>query len=91
MLEPEPPLAPVMLPVIVPSVQAKLLTALEVKLILGLVPLHVLAVVVLVTAGFGLTVTVIVVAEPAQLPVVDVGVTIYGTVPDKLLLGLVSV
>ena len=46
---------------------------------------------VLVTAGFGLTVTVIVVAEPAQLPVVDVGVTIYGTVPDALLLGLVSV
>ena len=76
-VEPELALAPVMLPVIVPSVHAKLLAALEVKAIFGPVPLHVLAVVELVTAGVGLTVTVIVVGEPAQLPVVDVGVTIY--------------
>jgi len=60
MLEPELALAPVILPVIVPMVQAKLLEALAVREILGLVPLQVLAVAVLVTSGIGLTLTVIV-------------------------------
>ena len=53
-------LAPVMLPVIVPIVHANVLVKLEVKEILGPVPLHVPAVAELVTAGAGLTVTVIV-------------------------------
>jgi hypothetical protein len=57
----------------------------------GLVPEHIDAAFALVTAGFGLTVTVIVYGAPAQFPVDDVGVTIYCTVPAVLLLGLVSV
>ena len=57
---PEPLLAPVILPLIVPIVHAKLQGALEVSDIFGPVPLQVLAVAALVTAGFGLTVTVIV-------------------------------
>ena len=60
MVVPELALAPVMPPVIVPMVQAKLLGALDVKVIFGLVPLQVLAVAGLVTVGVGLTVTVIV-------------------------------
>jgi hypothetical protein len=50
---PEAALAPVILPVIVPIVQAKLLGKLEVKMILGPVPLHVLTVDELVTDGLG--------------------------------------
>ena len=49
-----------MLPVIVPIVQVKVLAALAVKLIFGPVPLQVDAVDAVVTAGVGLTVTVIV-------------------------------
>jgi hypothetical protein len=45
----------------------------------------------LVTDGFGLTVTVIVKAAPVHVPVVEVGVTIYSTVPAVALLGLVFV
>ena len=65
----------------VPIVQAKLLETLAVKAILGLVPLHVVAVVLLVIDGAGFMVTVIVVGFPTQLPVVEVGVTIYCTLP----------
>ena len=43
-----------------------------------------------VTVGVGLTVTVIVVGLPTHEPVVEVGVTTYCTVPEALLLGLVS-
>ena len=60
MVAPEPALAPVILPVIVPTVHAKLLTAVAVNEILGLIPLQVAAVAAVLTAGFGLTVTVIV-------------------------------
>lgn len=84
-------LAPVILPVIVPIVHAKELGALAVKLIFGPLPLHVIAVDALVTAGVGLTVTVIVYAEPVHPPAVEVGVTIYCTVPAVELLGLVNV
>ena len=42
-----------------------------------------------VTVGDGLTVTVIVAEVPTHEPVVEVGVTIYCTVPAALLLGLV--
>ena len=64
-------------PVIVPIVHEKLLAMLAVKVIFGPVPLQVLAVAALVTAGVGFTVTVIVKAEPAHEPVVEVGVTRY--------------
>lgn len=82
---------PVTLPVIAPTVQIKLLVTLAVKVIFGLVPLHVLTVDVLVIAGVGYTVTVIANGEPGHKPAVEVGVTIYCTVPFVELLGLVSV
>jgi hypothetical protein len=84
-------LAPVIAPVFVPSVHAKLLAALAVKLIPGPVPLQVDALAAFVTTGEGFTVTVIVYGLPMQLPVVDVGVTIYSTVPAVVLLGFVSI
>jgi len=88
---PEAANAPVMPPVIVPIVQEKVLGALDTKVIFGLVPLQVLAVRAFVTAGVGITVTVIVKGAPAHEPVVEVGVTLYCTVPEMLLLGLVSI
>jgi hypothetical protein len=74
---PPPAVAPVIPPVIVPIVHAKLLGAVLVRLILGLVELHIDSVAGLVTAGVGFTVMVIVNGAPAHEPVVDVGVTIY--------------
>lgn len=44
----------------------------------------------LVNIGIGLTVIVIVKGKPKHEPVVEVGVTIYSTVPDVVLLGLLS-
>ena len=75
----------------VPIVHAKLLGVLEVNAILGLVPLHVVAAALLVTVGIGLTVIVIVVGFPTQLPVVEVGVTIYCTLPELALLGFARI
>jgi hypothetical protein len=57
---PDPLLAPVIPPVIVPTVQLKLPGTLDVNTIFGLVPLQVLAIGELVTIGVGRTVTVIV-------------------------------
>ena len=54
-------------------------------------PLQILLVVALVTAGVGFTVTVMVLDEPIQEPVLEVGVTIYSTLPALALLGLVNV
>ncbi len=88
---PEPPLAPVIPPVMVPMVQLNVLATLAVKLILGPVPLQVLAVFAVVTTGRGLIVTVIVKGLPAHEPPVDVGVTIYSTVPAVVLLAFVRV
>ena len=88
---PDPALAPVILPVIVPMVHAKLLGTLEVNVIFGPVPLQVLAVAALVTAGVGLTVTTMLYGVPTHDPVVEVGVTRYSTVPVAELLGLVRV
>jgi len=76
MILPELALAPVILPVIVPSVHAKLLAALDVKDIFGPVPLQMLAALVFVTDGIGFTVTIIVEDEPTHDPIVDVGVII---------------
>ena len=59
MIEPDPAVAPVIPPVIVPTVQTKLLGKEAVKLMFGLVPLQIEAVLAVVTAGTGLTVTVI--------------------------------
>jgi ABC-type proline/glycine betaine transport system permease subunit len=53
--------------------------------------LHIAFVAAVVTAGVGLTVTVIVYGDPTQPPVVDVGVTMYCTLPAVALLGLLSV
>ena len=77
MVEPELALAPVIPPVIVPIVHTKLLAVLAVNEIFGPVALQVLAVAELVTDGIGFTVTVMVKADPAHDPVVEVGVTIY--------------
>jgi hypothetical protein len=89
--EPAPLEAPVIPPVIVPTVQVNVLAALAVKLIAGLDPLQVVAVVGFVTVGIGFTVTVIINVEPEQEPVIDVGVMTYCTVPGVALLGLVNV
>jgi hypothetical protein len=91
MVVPDPPLAPVMPPVIIPMVQIKLLGIEAVKLILAPAPLQIVAVLAVVTTGAGLTVTVIVYAAPAQEPAVEVGVIIYCTVPAVPLLGLFNV
>ena len=77
MVEPEPALAPVIPPVIVPIVQLNELAALDVKPRFVLEPLQILLVVAFVTAGIGLTVTVIVNVGPVHPPVVDIGVTKY--------------
>jgi hypothetical protein len=91
MVFPVPALAPVMPPVIVPTVHENVLAADAVNAILVAVPLQIVAVFAVVTTGVGLTVTVIVYAGPGQAGVaVDVGVTIYSTVPGKLLPGLFS-
>lgn len=74
---PDAALAPVMPPVIVPIVQENELDVEEVNEILGPKPLHTVAVFAVETAGFGLTVTVMVYGVPEQLPVVAIGVTIY--------------
>jgi hypothetical protein len=56
---PEPALAPVIPPVMVPIVHEKVLGAVDVNAMLGPVPLHILTVARLVTSGLGLTVTII--------------------------------
>jgi hypothetical protein len=57
---PDPAVAPVMLPVIVPIVHVNVLGAVAASAILVAVALHIVAVLAVVTAGVGLTVTVIV-------------------------------
>jgi hypothetical protein len=90
MVPPDPAVAPATLPVTAPIVHVKLPGVLAARAIAGLVPLHVLAVAGLVTAGLGLTVTTILYGAPGHDPVVEVGVTRYSTVPVAALLGLVS-
>jgi hypothetical protein len=91
MTAPDPALAPEILPVIVPMVHVYILAKEAVNVILGLKPLQMVAVFTVVTTGAGFTVTVIVYGTPAHKPATEVGVTIYSTVPDVKLLGLVSV
>jgi uncharacterized protein Usg len=90
-VDPLDALAPVIPPVIEPMVHEKLLGALDVNVIFGSVPLQVVAVVELVTAGVGLTVTTILYGLPTHDPVVEVGVTRYSTVPAVELLGFVRI
>ena len=59
-VEPEEAVAPLILPLLVPNVQLKLLAILADNATLALVPLHIVAVVALVNEGAGLTVTAIV-------------------------------
>jgi hypothetical protein len=59
-VDPEPAEAPVILPVIVPMVQLKLLAAVAVSAILVVPPLQIAAALAVVTAGVGFTVTVMV-------------------------------
>jgi hypothetical protein len=91
MVPPLPALAPVILPVTVPIVHVNVLEVVAPNARFGLVLEQIAIVAELVTTGLGLTVTVIVNGVPAQPPVVDVGVTMYCTVPAVALLGLVSV
>ena len=85
-------MAPVILPVIVPTVQVNVLGVLAVKAMLVAVPLQIVAVLAVVTTGVGLTVTVIVYGDPGQsVEAVDVGVIMYSTVPAVVLLGLFNV
>jgi hypothetical protein len=74
---PPPAVAPVIPPVIVPIVHAKLLAVVAASVMFGLVLLQIASVAGLVITGVGLTVIVIVNGAPGQVPVVDVGVTMY--------------
>lgn len=67
-----------MLPVIVPTVQEKVLGAVAASAMFVAVPLQMAAVLAVVTTGVGFTVTVIVYGAPEHAGVaVDVGITIY--------------
>jgi hypothetical protein len=74
-VEPEPEVAPAILPVLVPMFHEKVPEIEDVRLILILEPLHIPNVVELVTFGAGFTVTVIEAALPMQ-PTVEVGIVI---------------
>lgn len=76
MVEPEPALAPVIPPVIVPIVQLKLLGTVAESAIARFVPLQMVDVAGVDNAGVGLTVTVILNGVPAHEPAEEVGVTI---------------
>ena len=62
-----------------------------VRLILAFAPLQIVLVPAVVTIGAGLTVTVILVTVPRHEPLIEVGVTIYSTVPEVAALGLVRI
>ena len=90
-VDPDPALAPVIPPTIVPIVQLNVLAALAVNEIFGFVLLQIVEVLALVTTGVGFTVTVMVYGDPPQVPVTEVGVMMYSTLPATLLLGLAKV
>jgi hypothetical protein len=78
-------------PVIVPIVHVNVAATLAVKAMFVPAALQIVFVAAVVTVGAGFTVTVIVRGVPGHEPDVEVGVTIYCTVPAVVLLGLVSV
>jgi len=89
-VEPEPLLAPVMLPVIVPTVQLNVLDIVAVKLIFGLVPLQVLTDAALVTDGTWLKViaTSSVDAVQGLLEIVHLKVYVCPATPLKFVVEL---
>jgi hypothetical protein len=74
---PVPALAPVIPPATVPIVHENVLGAVAARIMLGFAPLQIAADAAFVTAGVGLTVTVMVNGAPTQLPVTEVGVMMY--------------
>jgi hypothetical protein len=89
---PDDAVAPVIPPVTVPIVHANVLGAVAVSGMLVAVLLQIAALLAVVTAGVGLTVTVIVYGDPGQAVLaVDVGVTMYCTVPAVAALGFVRI
>jgi hypothetical protein len=91
MLFPLPAVAPVILPLIVPIDQLKVLDMLAVRGIFVFVPLQILVVNGVVRTGTGFAVMIAVSVIPMQEPLIDRGVIIYSTVPGVVLLGLFSV
>ena len=77
MVVPEPAVAPVMPPVMAPIVQLKVLGTEANKEIPVFAPLQMVTELAVVTAGAGLTVTVIAKGAPEHELAVDVGVTKY--------------
>lgn len=88
---PLPAVAPVIPPDTAPIVHAKVDGVLALSVIFGFVLLQIVTAFPVVIAGVGFTVTVIVNGAPAQPPAMEVGVTIYSTVPAALLLGFTNV
>lgn len=68
-------LSPVVLALLA-AIQVNVETTLAVNGMLTVPPLHMVAALELVMAGVGFTVTVTICGAPAQLPPVDVGVTV---------------
>ena len=87
---PVPDEAPVMLPVMLPTAQEKVLDADASRVISVGDPLQTAHEVMVVRTGFGFTVTVMVRGEPEQEPAADVGITMYSTVPAEVASGLVK-
>lgn len=90
-VDPDPPLAPVIPPVVPATVHVNVDGVDAVRAIEVVAPLHIECVGAVVTTGVGKTVIIILKGDPAQFPAVEVGVTIYSTVPEFTVLGLVSV
>ncbi len=87
-----PVLAPLMVPASVELHEYVVPPTVLLSAMLVALPLHnVVLDGVKVRDGTGFTVTVMEGLEPTHEPLVDVGTTTYGTVPDAELLGLVSV
>jgi hypothetical protein len=87
---PLPAVAPLMLPVMVPTVQLNVLGVVADNAMFGFPPLQILVLAGLVIAGIGFTVTTMLNGEPPQLPAVELGVTKYSTVPDVAFPGFVN-
>jgi hypothetical protein len=89
---PDPAAAPVIPPVMVPKVHENVLGTVATNDKFASAPLQIIAEGGFTIAGSGLTVTVMVYGVPGQaVPAVDVGVTMYSTLPAAVLLGLFSV
>lgn len=90
-LLPEPEVAPVTPPPTLPIAHVKVAGAEAVSAIFVAVLLQIAKELAVVTAGVGFTVTVMIFAGPWHPPAIDVGTTMYSTVPAVELLGFCSV